>query len=132
MARRRCIIVLWLYLLLLKVKSDNVNDVNMDTSALFHSGNDVFGDNLHAGDLNVGENLVDDKDGDIVLTVGELVKMYNNEEHTENNDLDVEIINPDYAGKQKFERLKTNKGSKQTQSELTVDFRDVAGRRGIL
>jgi len=119
---------LWLYLLLLKVKSDHVGDVNMDTSALFHSDKDVFGevsDNFHAGDLNVGENLVDDKDGDIVLTVGELVKMYNNEE-AEKNDSDVEVLNSVNAGKQKFERLQANKGSRQTQSEITVDFRDVA------
>ena len=128
---------MWLYLLLLMVKSDHVSDVNMDTSALFNLVKDGIGEvtnNFHAGDLNVGENLVDDKDSDIVLTVGELVKMYNNEEHTEKNDLDVdvEIINPVHAGKQKFERLQTNKGSKQTQSEITVDFRDLAGRRGIL
>ena len=123
---------MWLYLLLLKVKSDHVSDVNMDTSALFHSGMDVFGevsDNFHTGDLNVAETLVDDKDGDIVLTVGECVQMYNNEENT---DSDVEIINPAHVGKQKFERLQTNKGSKQTQSEIAVDFRDVAGRRGHL
>ena len=126
---------MWLYLLLLKVKSDHVSDVNMDTSALFHSGMDVFGevsDNFNTGDLNIGENLGDDKDGDIVMTVGELLKLYNDEENHEKSNSDFEIINSVYAGKRKFERLQTNNGSKQTQSEITVDFRDVAGRRGIL
>jgi len=109
-------------MLLLKVKSDPMRNVNMDTSALFHDDNE----NYHVGDLNVGEHLITDDIIDIVLTVGELVEMYNSEDPLVNTDSDVEVINPEVNGKKRFERLQTNPGSKQTQSEITVDFRDVA------
>ena len=99
----------------------------MDTSALFHDDNNES-ENYHVGDLNVGEHLITDDISDIVLTVGELVEMYNSEDPLVNTDSDVEVINPDVTGKKRFERLQTNPSSKQTQSEITVDFRDVAGR----
>ena len=126
MARRKSIIILWLYLLLLKVKSDPARSVNMDTSALFHS--DVFSEGseyFHVGDLNIGESLKSDDDVDIVLTVGELVKMYNNED---TSDSDVKVISEENSGNQKFVRLTAGKDSKQTQSDITVDFKAVAGR----
>ena len=131
MRRGRLIKVLWLYMLLLKVKSDPMRNVNMDTSALFHDDNNDS-ENYHVGDLNVGEHLITDDISDIVLTVGELVEMYNSEDPLVNTDSDVEVINPELTGKTKFERLQTNPSSKQTQSEITVDFRDVAGEHGVL
>ena len=97
----------------------------MDTSALFNT--DVFSEevkkNFHVGDLNIGENLDSDDDVDIVLTVGDLVKMYNNEDTSANKDSD--ILSP---AKKKFERIEVIEDSKQTQSEITVDFRAVAGK----
>ena len=114
MARTKSIIVMWLYLLLLKVKRDAATNVNMDTSALFH---------LDKGGLDLANSVVGDEDVDIVLTVGDLVKMYNNEDTSANKDSD--ILSP---AKKKFERIEVIEDSKQTQSEITVDFRAVAGR----
>ena len=122
MARRRSIIVLWLYLLLLKVKSDSAANVNMDTSALFKIDKDevdVSEKDFHVGDLAIDDNLLVDDLSNIVLTVGELVEMYNNDETINKNNSPV--------GKKKFETIEKNKIVKQSSSDITVDFRDVAG-----
>merc|ERR1712013_748931 len=116
MMRRRCMILLWLYMLLLKVKSDNVGDINMDASLIFDTEN-TDTEEFNVGDLNVGDDL-----SEIVITVGELVKMYNDEE----NDTDKENVNK-VTAKKKFKKLESSKSSnKQGQNEITVDFRDVA------
>jgi len=112
-------ILLWLYMLLLRVKGDNVGDVNMDISLLFDAEN-TDTEEFNVGELNIGDDLYDDL-SEIVITVGELVKMYNNEE----NDTDSDNIQ-EVAAKKKFEKLQASKTSKQGQSEITVDFRDVA------
>merc|ERR1712013_929372 len=120
MMRRRCMILLWLYMLLLKVKSDNVGDINMDASLIFDTEN-TDTEEFNVGDLNVGGDLYDDL-SEIVITVGELVKMYNDEE----NDTDKENVNK-VTAKKKFKKLESSKSSnKQGQNEITVDFRDVA------
>eukprot|EP00092_Neocalanus_flemingeri_P003368 GFUD01003606.1.p1 GENE.GFUD01003606.1~~GFUD01003606.1.p1 ORF type:complete len:393 (+),score=117.05 GFUD01003606.1:114-1181(+) len=96
----------------------------MDTSALFRSEKIVFGENsenYHVGDLNIG-----DEDVDIVLTVEEMVKMYNDEDTYADIDSNAEIIDQTRAHKNKFERLELVKDSKQTQNEVAVDFRAVA------
>jgi len=113
-------ILLWLYMLLLKVKSDNVGDINMDASLIFDTEN-TDTEEFNVGDLNVGDDLYDDL-SEIVITVGELVKMYNDEE----NDTDKENVNK-VTAKKKFKKLESSKSSnKQGQNEITVDFRDVA------
>ena len=115
-------ILLWLYMLLLKVKSDNVGDINMDASLIFDTEN-TDTEEFNVGDLNVGDDLHDDL-SEIVITVGELVKMYNDEE----NDTDKENVNK-VTAKKKFKKLESSKSSnKQGQNEITVDFRDVAGK----
>jgi len=130
MVRRKSIIILWLYLLLLKVKCDFSKNVNMDASALFDLDNDTFNQdssNKHVGDLSIVDNLLgDDEDVDIVLTVGELVEMYNDEDTYAETESEAEVFYPSVTGKNKFERLETVKNSKQIQSEVTVDFRAVA------
>merc|ERR1711894_419859 len=102
MMRRRCMILLWLYMLLLKVKSDSVGDINMDASVLFNTKN-LDAEEFNVGDLNVGDDLYDDL-SEIVITVGELVKMYNNEENDTNKDNIKEV-----AAKKKFKKLEPSK-----------------------
>merc|ERR1719187_1971900 len=118
--RRGCMILLWLYMLLLKVKSDSVGNINMDASVLFDTKNSDAKE-FNVGDLNVGDDLYDDL-SEIVITVGELVKMYNNEENDTNKDNIKEV-----AAKKKFKKLEPSKTfPKQGQNEITVDFRDIA------
>jgi len=93
----------------------------MDTSALFKIDKDevdVSEKDFHVGDLAIDDNLLVDDLSNIVLTVGELVEMYNNDE-TSNR-----ITSAD--GKKKFETIDKNKIAKQSSSDITVDFRDVA------